>query len=1372
MKKIIVLLAAFIVSIVSWAYDSQVGDIYYNISSSDGMTASDFSYYSESLSHDVSIPIDEEHFPDSNFRNYLKNNVDTDGSGELSESEIQSVTSIKLYMRFVENLKGIEYFTNLTELNCHSNYLVALDLSKNTKLEKLESDGNKRMLKESVTWDGFTLDEIDMSRVDPNTVFGAKIVDGKFVPNNSSTIAYDYATGLTDEGVSTVRLQLSYSMKKRVTFFGKDGEVISYVDVDKGESATAPVAPKYDGFTFKAWSESFDEVYYDTDVYALYDVVSGGTADIYKVAIDAVNFPDEEFREVVTDFDTNNDGYLTTAELYAVTEIDAKVSLITDIKGIEYFTELNRLVVSYNSLTEIDLSKNTKLTTINCEGNKLTKLDLSNNEMLKYVFCSKNEIEDLTLPKNNKIKSLEIENNKIEVIDVSSMPNLTTFKCAGNELVYVGNFNVESTSSDHIFSSFSGNDNVRDIELDGDIITLEGADMSRIFNLKGAYLSADGLDVISNRITYDYYVGNCVHVSTVDQLFLNVTLNVITDDDGIEINEKNFPDQYFRDFVSAYDTDENGKLSKIERKGITEMEVSGYYLRSIVGVEYFTRLEELVCSSSLDTIDVAALTELKTLKLCNGGSYGHFKRIDLSKNTKLTDLYISSDSLKNLDLSALTELKTFEYRGKNLETVDMSNNLKLDDIDVQLSNIKYLDLSKNSLVRYITVSNCYELETLLLPETDNYVNINANSCEKLKGLDFTKTPNIGTLRFDDCNFTELDFIGCKKLFSLYCRNNRLAWIDLSFNKTSSWSTFDLSGNIYDAGLVDAEGFTIEGLDMSRVTLKEGGEIVNGKFVPNEGVQEMVYSFATGWSRYPSADFTVSFYTKDNLGVAIDEENFPDEVFRNYVIDNYDSDKNGYLRSMEIRAVQTINIRGDWVYEGSWGHLEGYGDMPSSLKGIEFFPYLNTLNVEYSLLSEVDLSKNTAIKIVQIDKSRMISIDLSSNTKVNHTFLYGSRIVNNPDYEGFTIEGLDMSKVTVTDGGSVVDGKFVPESDETESIIYTFETGAGSYPLYVTLHLVKDGMKVTKIDEETFPDDVFRWTVSVRYDKDADGYLTPDEVSGLTYLSFASLEIEDFTGIEAFYNLEEFSGYDNKVAKLDLSYNTKLVYVNCDSNQLFEIKLPENNVIEYLSLNNNNFESIALPSCTQLKELKLINNRLTSIDLSACANLEKLYLNYNQLTSLDLSECKKLKNVQFNNNKLPYVDLTGHTINNPSADDQIIEIGEVSMEGFAIEGLDMSRVSISIGSDGSKVDGKFVPCSSSSTSITYEFDMGNTSSWYNHHMKVTVKFTVIPGTPISSITIDNDGPAEYYDLQGRRISGPVRGLVIKKQNGMTTKMLVK
>ena len=88
------------------------------------------------------IKIDENTFPDENFRAYILKNIDKDGDGYLSETEIEETTSITCRDRSISSLKGIECFAALEYLYCSENNLTQLDVSKNTALEDLDCSGN------------------------------------------------------------------------------------------------------------------------------------------------------------------------------------------------------------------------------------------------------------------------------------------------------------------------------------------------------------------------------------------------------------------------------------------------------------------------------------------------------------------------------------------------------------------------------------------------------------------------------------------------------------------------------------------------------------------------------------------------------------------------------------------------------------------------------------------------------------------------------------------------------------------------------------------------------------------------------------------------------------------------------------------------------------------------------------------------------------------------------------------------------------------------------------------------------------------------------------------------------------------------------
>ena len=88
------------------------------------------------------IKIDENTFPDENFRAYILKNIDKDGDGYLSETEIEETTSITCRDRSISSLKGIECFAALEYLYCSENNLTQLDVSKNTALEVLYCSEN------------------------------------------------------------------------------------------------------------------------------------------------------------------------------------------------------------------------------------------------------------------------------------------------------------------------------------------------------------------------------------------------------------------------------------------------------------------------------------------------------------------------------------------------------------------------------------------------------------------------------------------------------------------------------------------------------------------------------------------------------------------------------------------------------------------------------------------------------------------------------------------------------------------------------------------------------------------------------------------------------------------------------------------------------------------------------------------------------------------------------------------------------------------------------------------------------------------------------------------------------------------------------
>lgn len=83
--------------------------------------------------------------PDANFKASLVGSpsINTNGDGEISFAEAAAFTgSIDCNGQNISSLEGIEAFTALTELYCHQNNLMSLDLSQNTALTLLRCNNN------------------------------------------------------------------------------------------------------------------------------------------------------------------------------------------------------------------------------------------------------------------------------------------------------------------------------------------------------------------------------------------------------------------------------------------------------------------------------------------------------------------------------------------------------------------------------------------------------------------------------------------------------------------------------------------------------------------------------------------------------------------------------------------------------------------------------------------------------------------------------------------------------------------------------------------------------------------------------------------------------------------------------------------------------------------------------------------------------------------------------------------------------------------------------------------------------------------------------------------------------------------------------
>lgn len=145
------------------------------------------------------ILINSTNFPDSVFRDYVSR-FDTNSDGALSYSEIAQVYEMNLSGLGISDFTGIEFFTELTDLNCSFNPIINLDVSHNNKLTNFICYGCSIEL-DSVRCSGFTIDGLDISKVsNPQEM---TVEGSSFVPSNK-TMHYTYNCGKNYDTLITI----------------------------------------------------------------------------------------------------------------------------------------------------------------------------------------------------------------------------------------------------------------------------------------------------------------------------------------------------------------------------------------------------------------------------------------------------------------------------------------------------------------------------------------------------------------------------------------------------------------------------------------------------------------------------------------------------------------------------------------------------------------------------------------------------------------------------------------------------------------------------------------------------------------------------------------------------------------------------------------------------------------------------------------------------------------------------------------------------------------------------------------------------------------------------------------------------------------
>lgn len=530
-------------------------------------------------------------------------------------------------------------------------------------------------------------------------------------------------------------------------------------------------------------------------------------------------FEDDFFYSVIINSYNNENGtqkkyddILTDSELASIKEIDSgdvqgdTSDLLKSAKGIEKLTGLTKLDLSNNTLTEIDLSHNTKLTQVNLSDNALSSI---------------------TFGKNDNLSSLNLSNNYLNSIDISNLKSLSSLNLEYNP-VFLDIILKEG-------ESFSITDN----------ITLpSGTDVTySVGNNSVATLDGNVVTAVSNGETY---VTSNFGKFSISRKVLVGDITLSTDYDNAVINEDNryvylrtclsevITDNYLQQFFSSNAGTlkfSNNKMYLMANNGILK-EYDLIYINAnslffngdyIISESYVNDIKEFNKEAINCTYNLTNNEEL--IVKYNGSEIDRLKivYVYLPKSYLLNAdvLYTSTETIDEFKINNITNVSEIDENKINI----LSNNgvkVRISEIgDEKLKTLEFYEESHSEFTNFLLASfhsDKYDL-------SKDYIYVKNNDFDLDLSI-ITETLNSSTNKFEQSEFSSEQLIS----FGALRLNNN--YMELYFGmvklfKVKQWKFVQLSSDKYD---LDSDTINLGGdetLDTSSIGIKNGTISIEG-----------------------------------------------------------------------------------------------------------------------------------------------------------------------------------------------------------------------------------------------------------------------------------------------------------------------------------------------------------------------------------------------------------------------------------------------------------------------------------------------------------------------------------------------------------------
>ena len=461
-------------------------------------------------------------------------------------------------------------------------------------------------------------------------------------------------------------------------------------------------------------------------------------------------------------------------------------------------------------------------------------------------------------------------------------------------------------------------------------------------------------------------------------------------------------------------------------------------------------------------------------------------------------------------------------------------------------------------------------------------------------------------------------------------------------------------------------------------------------------------------------------------IPINEETFPDPVFREYVLKIVGS---SVLTEEKAQQIEVLDVSKNNIKK-----VLGDRDPITSLMGIRYLRYVKDLNC-----SGQELKK---------------TLNLEQNSRVEKLNCSGNQLTGLWFHKGSSLRYLDCSVNEFTALNLSKNPELIELSCSNNKLT-SLDLSANKKLQQINA----SSNKLTALDVRQLPEltHLYLW---------ANHDLKSIDVSKNTKLEFLSVSHCKLTSLNVKNNrkLVELFVYNNQLTALDVRSNYLLKTLYCYENQITALDLSYNGALEDLSVNDNPITELDLRAQSNLQKLSCYKMKLKKLDVSRCPKLRRLYCNDNQIETLDLRSNKKLETLYCQNNRLSWLDLSSNTALDPryvdcSGNAYDIKVDEnLQYKVYpdlpcygATEGtyFTAARASDWTGGTVSKVDGWDVLTLDNRDvkEVTYKYDTGNARIG-------KVAFTLKTEVPAKYITISFDPNGGTGTMKPMRVKAGV------------------